>query len=316
MSSGGQALVTGGAGFVGSHLAAGLLAQGSRVRVLDDLSTGQEHNLAGSTVEFVQGDVRDPDALAEAMQGVRWVFHQAAMVSVPASLDDPLGCYEVNLHGTLQVLWAAYQADVQRVILASSAAVYGEASAPVEEESPKRPHSPYAASKLAMEQAAQLFTQAYGLPTVCLRYFNVYGPRQRPDSPYAAVIPAFIEAMLQGRPATIHGEGNQSRDFVYIGDVVRANLLAAERAEAVGGVYNIGSGASVTIRELAGFLHQLFPQAPAPVHGPSREGDIHFSRAVLNRASEALGYRPEVDMQAGLRSTVEWFRQERPSPPS
>jgi UDP-glucose 4-epimerase len=297
-------------------VAAGLLAQGNRVRVLDDLSSGQVHNLGGSNIEFIQGDVRDPAVLAETMEGVRWVFHQAAMVSVPASLDDPLGCYEVNLNGTLQVLWAAYQAGVQRVILASSAAVYGEASVPVEEESPKRPHSPYASSKLAMEQAAQLFTQAYGLPTVCLRYFNVYGPRQRPDSPYAAVIPAFIEAMLQGRPATIHGEGNQSRDFVYIGDVVRANLLAAERAEAVGGVYNIGSGASVTIRELAGFLHQLFPQAPAPVHGPSREGDIHFSRAVLNRASEALGYRPEVDMQAGLRSTVEWFRQERPSPPS
>jgi UDP-glucose 4-epimerase len=314
VSSSGQALVTGGAGFVGSHLAAGLLAQGMRVRVLDDLSTGREHNLAGFTVELVQGDVRDARALAEAMQGVRWVFHEAAMVSVPASLDDPLSCYEVNLQGTLQVLWAAYQAGVQRVVVASSAAVYGEATEPVDEESPKRPLSPYAASKLAMEGAARLFTRVYGLATVCLRYFNAYGPRQRPDSPYAAVIPSFIEAMLEGRPATIHGEGDQSRDFVYIGDVVRANLLAAERPEAVGGVFNIGSGVSVTIRELAGILQSFFPQAPAPLHGPSREGDIRFSRAVLDRAAQALGYRPEVGMQEGLRSTVEWFRQERPTP--
>jgi UDP-glucose 4-epimerase len=236
------------------------------------------------------------------------------MVSVPASLDDPLSCYEVNLQGTLQVLWAAYQAGVQRVVVASSAAVYGEATEPVDEESPKRPLSPYAASKLAMEGAARLFTRVYGLATVCLRYFNAYGPRQRPDSPYAAVIPSFIEAMLEGRPATIHGEGDQSRDFVYIGDVVRANLLAAERPEAVGGVFNIGSGVSVTIRELAGILQSFFPQAPAPLHGPSREGDIRFSRAVLDRAAQALGYRPEVGMQEGLRSTVEWFRQERPTP--
>ncbi|HLF82142.1 MAG TPA: NAD-dependent epimerase/dehydratase family protein, partial [Anaerolineales bacterium] len=189
MSSGGQALVTGGAGFVGSHVVAGLIAQGTRVRVLDNLSTGQELNLSDSHVEFVAGDIRDPEVLSGAMQGVRWVFHQAAMVSVPASMDDPLGCYEVNLQGTLRVLWAAHQAGVQRVVVASSAAVYGEASVPVEEESPKRPLSPYASSKLAMEQAAQLFTRAYGLPTVCLRYFNAYGPRQRPDSPYAAVIP-------------------------------------------------------------------------------------------------------------------------------
>ena len=314
MSSGGQALVTGGAGFVGSHVVAGLIAQGTRVRVLDNLSTGQEPNLSGSSVEFIAGDIRDPEVLSGAMQGVRWVFHQAAMVSVPASMDDPLGCYEVNLQGTLRVLWAAHQAGVQRVVVASSAAVYGEASVPVEEESPKRPLSPYASSKLAMEQAAQLFTRAYGLPTVCLRYFNAYGPRQRPDSPYAAVIPAFIGAMLEGRPATIHGEGDQSRDFVYIGDVVRANLLAAERPEATGGVFNIGSGVSVTILELAGFLQGLFPQAPAPIHGPSREGDIRFSKAVMDRAAQALGYRPEVGMLEGLRSTVEWFRQERPAP--
>jgi len=316
VSSGGQALVTGGAGFVGSHVVAGLIAQGTRVRVLDNLSTGQELNLSDSHVEFVAGDIRDPEVLSGAMQGVRWVFHQAAMVSVPASMDDPLGCYEVNLQGTLRVLWAAHQAGVQRVVVASSAAVYGEASVPVEEESPKRPLSPYASSKLAMEQAAQLFTRAYGLPTVCLRYFNAYGPRQRPDSPYAAVIPAFIGAMLEGRPATIHGEGDQSRDFVYIGDVVRANLLAAERPEATGGVFNIGSGVSVTILELAGFLQGLFPQAPAPIHGPSREGDIRFSKAVMDRAAQALGYRPEVGMLEGLRSTVEWFRQERPAPPT
>lgn len=316
MSSGGQALVTGGAGFIGSHLVEGLLRQGMRVRVLDNLSSGQRDNLADSNAELIVGDIRDPEALAGAMDGVRWVFHQAALVSVPASLDDPLGCYQVNLHGTLQVLWAAYQAGVQRVVVASSAAVYGEANDPVDEESPKRPLSPYASSKLAMEQAAQLFTCAYGLPTVCLRYFNAYGPRQRPDSPYAAVIPAFIEAMLEGRPATIHGDGDQSRDFVHIDDVVRANLLAAERPEATGGVYNIGSGTSHTILQLAGILQRLFPQAPAPVHGPSREGDIRFSRALIDRAAEALGYRPVIDMQHGLRSTVEWFRQERPNPPT
>lgn len=304
-----QAMVTGGAGFIGSHLVRGLLEQGHRVRVLDDLSTGSEANLEGLEAEVVGGDIRDQEVVRHGVKDVRWVIHQAALVSVPGSLEDPVSCYEINLQGTLNLLWAAREARVELVVLASSAAVYGETNSPVAEDALKRPLSPYAASKLAMEEAALMYHRVYGLPVVCLRYFNVYGPRQRPDSPYAAVIPAFIRAMLAGQSPVIYGDGNQRRDFVHVDDVVRANLLAAESEAAVGQVLNISGGGAVTINELAEILHGILPEAPAPVHAPAREGDIYFSEAVLDRAEGALGYRPAVGLEEGLRSTVEWFLQ-------
>ena len=306
-----RVLVTGGAGFVGSHLIEALLERDRRVRILDDFSSGQRLNLPADDFELVEADLRDRAAVEACMDGVDVVFHQAAQVSVPRSLEDPRGCYAVNLQGTLNLLTAAVQTGVRRVVLASSAAVYGESHGPVGEDAPKAPLSPYAASKLAMEEAALMYHHRYGLPLVCLRYFNVYGARQRPDSPYAAVIPAFIQARLDGRPLVIYGDGEQRRDFVHVDDVVRANLLGAEREGAVGGIFNIGGGGSLTINELAGILQAVLPSAPEPGHGPAREGDIQFSEADLGNAEQSLGYRPEVRIQEGLRRTVEWYLQER-----
>jgi UDP-glucose 4-epimerase len=306
----GKCLVTGGEGFIGSHLVRHLAGEGWQVAVIDNQSSSWVGSLDDVGVEIVVADIRNQSALERAMDGAQWVFHEAAMVSVPGSIEDPIGCYETNLTGTLDVLMTARDTGVERVVLASSSAVYGESLEPVGEEAPKQPFSPYAASKWAMEEAALMFHRAYGLPTVCLRYFNVYGPRQRPDSAYAAVIPAFIRAMIDGPPPTIFGDGEQRRDFVHVDDVVRANLLAAESDEAIGKVLNISGGGAVTINELAGILQELIPNAPATVHEAPRDGDIYFSEAVIERAWAALGYRPEVALVEGLRSTVEWFRQE------
>jgi UDP-glucose 4-epimerase len=305
-------LVTGGAGFIGSHVTRALLARGDRVTVLDDLSTGSRENLHEKEVRLIVGDVRDPQVVAEAMQGAGLVFHLAALISVAESMQDPPACYQTNVLGSVNVLWAARQAGVKRVVLASSAAVYGEAEGPVSEADPVHPISPYAASKMAMEQAGQLFAGAYSVPTVSLRYFNVYGPRQRADSPYAAVIPIFIEQMLAGRPVTIHGDGQQSRDFVFVEDVVRANLLAADLPSETSSVFNIAGGSSTSVEQLARTLRGLIPGAPAPVRGPSRPGDIRFSAADLRQASQALGYRPTTGLERGLQQTVEWFRAGRP----
>ena len=305
-----RALLTGGAGFIGSHLVGVLLERDHRVRILDDFSSGQRSNLPEDDFELVEGDLRDRAVVEACMDGVDVIFHQAAQVSVPLSFADPRRCYETNLQGTLNLLSAAIQTGVTRVVLASSAAVYGVTHGPVGEDARKAPHSPYAASKLAMEEAALMYHHRYGLPVVCLRYFNVYGPRQRPDSPYAAVIPAFIQAMSNGRPPSIYGNGEQRRDFVYVDDVVRANLLAAEQEGAVGRILNIGGGSSITINELAGILQSVLPNAPAPDYGPAREGDIQFSEADLGKAEQSLAYRPEVHIQEGLRRTVEWYLQE------
>ncbi len=306
------ALVTGGAGFIGSHLARALVSRGDRVTVLDDLSTGSRDNLAGADARLIEGDVQDPEAVAAAMRDVELVFHHAALISVAESMQDPPTCYQTNLAGSVNVLWAAHQAGVRRVVLASSAAVYGEAEGPVGEAGPLNPISPYAASKVAMEEAGQLFARTYGLPTVSLRYFNVYGPRQRADSPYAAVIPIFIEQMLAGEAVTIHGDGQQSRDFVFVDDVVRANLLAADLPAAQSGIFNIAGGSSVSVEQLAHMLRGLIPGVPEPVRGPSRPGDIRFSAADLRRSSQALGYRPATGLERGLQQTVEWFRAGRP----
>jgi UDP-glucose 4-epimerase len=306
-----KVLVTGGAGFIGSHLVHGLLDRGDRIRILDNLSTGSKANLAGLDVEFIEGDIRDATVVQESMKDVDAVFHLAAFISVAGSMEDPLTCYAANLNGSLNVLMQASQAGVRRVVLASSAAIYGESESPVAENHPSRPQSPYAASKLAMEQAAHLFSHSFNLETVCLRFFNAYGPRQSPDSPYAAAIPKFIQAMLAGEPATIHGDGRQTRDFVYVRDLVEAMLLAVDGDSIDGRVINIAGGKSVPINELVEILQRFFPETPDPVFAPPRQGDLRFSEADISLAERALGYRPRIDLQEGLRITVEWFRANR-----
>ncbi len=301
-------LVTGGAGFIGSHLVQALIEQGDTVRVLDDLSTGKNENLEGLAAELTIGDIRDATLVRQVCEGVDRVFHLAALISVAASMKEPLPFYDVNLLGSVNVLWAAARSGVSRVVLASSAAVYGNTSGVVHEDTQKHPLSPYADSKLAMEGMARTFSSAYALPTVALRFFNVYGPRQSPDSPYAAVIPLFIQAMSNGEAIKIEGDGKQSRDFVFVDDIVRALLLAAAREEAIGGVFNVGGGRSVTILELTQTLQRIMPKAPPPVHVEPREGDIRYSEASIERIWTALGYRPNTDLIDGLGITVQWFR--------
>ena len=303
----GRVLVTGGAGFIGSHLVRALLARDDDVLVLDDLSTGARANLADLPVELLVADLGEADQVRAATHGVDAVFHLGAMISVPASLENPASCYRTNVLGSLHVLEAARREQVRRVVLASSCAVYGDHDGPVAEDAASRPMSPYASSKLAMEDLARLYTSAFGLQTICLRFFNVYGPRQDVHSPYAAVIPLFIEALLDGRPPTIYGDGEQSRDFVFVEDVVQAMLEASEAA--VGGqVFNVGQGQSRTVLELAEALAAIVPGSPAPVFGPARAGDIRTSAADIGRATKALGYRPAWDLHQGLQATVEWMR--------
>jgi len=306
-----KVLVTGGAGFIGSHIVRDLLDRGDQVRVLDNLSTGSKANLAGLNIDFIEGDIRDAAVAQESIKNVDAVFHLAAFISVAGSMEDPLACYDANLNGSLNVLMQADKAGVRRVVLASSAAVYGESESTVDENHPPTPLSPYAASKLAMEQAAKLFSQSFNLETVCLRFFNAYGPRQSPDSPYAAAIPKFIQVMSAGEPVTIHGDGRQTRDFVYVGDIVNAMLLAADGESIDGRVFNIAGGNSVSINKLVETLQRFFPEIPDPVFGPPRQGDLLFSEADISLAERALGYRPRIDLQAGLGITVEWFRANR-----
>ncbi len=306
-----KVLVTGGAGFIGSHLVRSLLDRGDRVRVLDNLSTGSKANLAGLEVDFIEGDIRDAAVVQQSIKDVDFIFHLAAFISVAGSMEDPLTCYTANLNGSLNVLMQASQAGVQRVVLASSAAIYGESESPVAENHPLNPQSPYAASKLAMEQAAKLFSQSFSLETVCLRFFNAYGPRQSPDSPYAAAIPKFIQVMLAGEPATIHGDGRQTRDFVYVKDIVEAMLLAAGGDSIDSRIFNIAGGNSIPINELVETLQQFFPETPDPVFGPPRQGDLRFSEADISLAERSLGYRPRIDLQEGLEITVEWFKSRR-----
>jgi UDP-glucose 4-epimerase len=310
----GRVLITGGAGFIGSHLVRALLARGDDVLVLDNLSTGARASLADLPVELLVADLGDADQVRAATRGVDTVFHLGAMISVPASLENPASCYRTNVLGSLHVLEAARRERVRRVVLASSCAVYGDHEGPVAEDAASRPMSPYAQSKLAMEDLARLYTSALGLQTVCLRFFNVYGPRQDVHSPYAAVIPLFIEGLLDGRPPTIHGDGGQSRDFVFVEDAVQAMLQATQAA--VGGqLFNIGQGQSRTVLELAEVLAALIPGSPAPVFGPARAGDIRTSAADIGRATKALGYRPAWDLHQGLQATVEWIRAwRRPAP--
>jgi UDP-glucose 4-epimerase len=311
-------VVTGGAGFIGSHLVDALIGRGDRVRVVDDLSSGRLENLprervgdpgSGTAIELHRADVAERQAVRTALRGASGVFHEAAQVSVPASMRDPEKSYRVNVMGTLNVLEAARAEGVGKVVFAASSAAYGDvATLPKREDMPPRPLSPYAAGKLAGESMLATWSRAFGLETVALRYFNVYGPRQADDSPYSGVIAQFLRRILAGRAPTIFGDGEQSRDFVFVADVVRANLLAMERPLEAGAVINIGTGNRVTIRSLARTLARLADSAVEPVHEPAREGDVLHSLASIERARSWLGFQPSVELEEGLRRTLDWYR--------
>ena len=305
-------LVTGGAGFIGSHLVDALVARGSLVRVLDDFSTGRWDNLADvrDRVEMIEGDITDPSTVRAAMRGVEVVFHQAALASVPRSVANPLATHRVCVDGTLQVLLAARDAKARRVVYAASSSAYGNsARLPKREDDPTVPLSPYAAAKLAGEHYCAAFSEVYGLETVRLRYFNVFGPRQSPDSPYAAVIPLFIRALTSGQSPTIHGDGEQSRDFTFVADVVQANLLAASAPGVSGRVYNVACGRRTSLLELVALLNGLLGVSIAPTHTAPRVGDVKHSLADVERAREELGYRPTTDMKEGLSRCLAWRRE-------
>ncbi len=305
-------LVTGGAGFIGSHLVRALLAQGRQVRVFDNLSTGKMENLAGleGQIDMRVGDLRDPSAVLDATRDVTLIFHEAAFVSVPQSMQEPEACFDVNVRGTESLLEAARKHGVRRVVFASSSAVYGDAETlPLTEDVPTRSLSPYAASKRINEIYADLYTRAFGVEVVGLRYFNVFGPRQNPDSVYAAAVPIFIRRLLNGQPMTIYGDGLQTRDMIYVGDVVRANLLAAESPHAPGQAFNVCTGIQLTVRDLTDMLMELFPGAPQTVYAPPRAGDIYHSVGSPQRAAQLLGFRAETPLLEGLRETLAWMRR-------
>jgi len=310
-------VVTGGAGFIGSHLVERLLRDHpqSTVRVLDDFSTGSETNLpfaaaAGARLQIVRGDIRRLDDVERALDGVAVVFHQAAMRSVPRSVNDPLGANDNNVNGTLHVLEAARRRHVKRVVYASSSSVYGDRpELPKREDQRPAPISPYAVSKAAGEQYAQVWTRLYGVETVGLRYFNVFGPRQDPKSEYAAVIPRFIIWALSGTPLEVHGDGTQSRDFTYIDNVVDANLAAAAAPAASGEVFNVGCGNRVSLLDIIGRLEKILGRAVARRHTPGRAGDVPHTLADVTKARTLMHYVPQVDFDEGFRRTVDYFRR-------
>lgn len=307
-----KALVTGGAGFIGSNLALALLARGHEVRLLDNFSTGHRANLEPLDAELVEGDVRSYERVAAAVGGVEVVFHQGALPSVPRSIQDPLTSTAVNVEGTLNVLLAARDAGVRRVVFASSSSVYGDAPGmPRRESQPLAPLAPYAVSKLAAEQYCMVAHRVYGVETVALRYFNVFGERQDPLSGYAAVIPKFIRMMLDGQPPTIFGDGETSRDFTHVENVVEANLAAAVASGAAGRVMNIAVGRSHTLNELVSTLQRLLDSDLEPEYGPPRPGDVSESLADVSLARELIGYQPSVEFEEGLQRTIAWIVEQR-----
>jgi len=308
----GKALVTGGAGFIGSHIAEALVAQGCEVTVLDNLSSGRLANLdvIRERITFVEGDIEDPEVLSSAARGCDTVFHQAAVVSVPQTIHQPVTSAAVNDLGTIKVLEAARQNGVRRAVLASSSAVYGDVpQLPKTESMAPSPLSPYAIQKLTNEFYAELYHRMYGLQTVCLRYFNVYGPRQDPSSPYSGVISIFMRKALENQQPIIYGDGRQTRDFVFVKDVVQANILAATHESVSGRVYNIGTSNSVEINALWHSIAALAGCGLSPEHADARPGDIVHSLASIQRAKDQLGFQPVHDFSEGLQKTFEWYRQ-------
>lgn len=304
-------LVTGGAGFIGSHLATTLAQRGERVRVFDNLSSGTRRNLAhvASDVEIVEGDLLDAAAVERAMAGVEVVFHQAALASVPRSVERPLDTHGVCATGTLHVLEAARRGGARRVVFAGSSSVYGNQPAMSKRETDLlAPLSPYAAAKMAGEAYCRSFTACFGLETVVLRYFNVFGPRQDPNSEYSAVIPKFVALMLRGQRPTVFGDGKQSRDFTYVDDVVRGNLLAAETPAAAGGTFNVACGRQQSLLELIASVNGALGTAIEPVFAPARTGDVRESLADIAAARAVLGYEPSVEFDEGLQRSIEYYR--------
>lgn len=304
-------LVTGGAGFIGSHIAEALVARGDEVRVLDNLSTGFLSNLdpIRDHAEFIEGDLVDADLVRDAVQGVDCIYHQAALASVPRSVETPLETHAACVTGTLTLLDAARKAGVRRLIYAGSSSAYGDQPISSKRETDlPAPISPYGAAKLAAEYYSQAFTATYGFETVTIRYFNVFGPRQDPGSPYSAVIPLFLTSILSGRQPVIYGDGLQSRDFTYVANVVHANLLAADAPGVAGRVLNVANGRSITLLEMLDAMNRLLGTGVKPIHAPPRSGDIRESMADITLARQLLGYEPQVGFEEGLRRSIEYYR--------
>jgi nucleoside-diphosphate-sugar epimerase len=310
-------LVTGGAGFIGSNLVEALLERGHSVRVLDNFSTGKRDNLNsfGGRIDLMEGDLTNLEDVRCAVQDIEVVLHHGALASVPRSVEDPIGCNAANVNATLHVLTAARGAKVRRVVFASSSSIYGDLDpevAKVETMLPK-PISPYGVAKLAAESYCQVFHEVYGLETVALRYFNVFGPRQDPQSMYSAVIPRFITALLRDEPPIIYGDGEQTRDFTYVGNVIAGNLLAAEApAERVAGqVFNLAAGGQTSLNDLIDVLHEVIGCNTAPNYDAARSGDIKFSKADIGKAQRRMGYTPQIPFLEGISRTVDWYRNQQ-----
>jgi len=304
-------MITGGAGFIGSHIAEALVADGNEVVIFDNLSTGHLSNLDGfrDKVTFVEADFRDPDAVGQAMVGCDYVFHEGALASVPRSVKDPVTSNEVNVTGTLNVLQAARANGVKRVIYAGSSSAYGNTEvSPKHEGLVPQPLSPYAVTKLVGEHYCRAFAEVYGLQTLSIRYFNVFGPRQDPDSPYAAVLPIFTRQMLEGTSPLIDGDGKQTRDFTFVANVVAGNLKAMEAPETAGQSVNVACGGSYSVIYLFEQVREMLGLDIEPTFGPKRLGDVDHSQADISRARDLIGYEPVVSFEEGLRKTVEWYR--------
>lgn len=306
-----KALVTGGAGFIGSHIVDRLVDDGMQVTVLDDFSTGDPANLrhVEDRIELIEGDIRDPEAVARAVSGASVVFHEAALGSVSRSVDDPITSNAVNVNGTLNVLVAARDAGVKRLVYASSSSIYGDTpTLPKHEQMPTVPSSPYGVTKLTAELYCRVFKRVYGLETYSLRYFNVFGPRQSPHSLYAAVIPKFATALLAGSAPRVFGDGEQTRDFTFIENVVDANMRAMTATQGAGEAFNVATGGQISLNELLGTMKRLTHTDAEAVYGEPRPGDIRDSYADVKKASDLLGYHPDVSVEEGLRRTIDWYR--------
>jgi len=305
-------LVTGGAGFIGSHIAETLVERGDKVRVFDNLSTGHLSNMDGfrDRIEFVEGDLVDAEAVAEVVDGVDCIFHQAALASVPRSVERPLDTHAACVTGTLNLLDAARRSGVRRFVYAASSSAYGDQPTSSKRETDlPAPISPYGAAKLACEHYCHAFTATYGFETVAIRYFNVFGPRQDPDSPYSAVIPLFIMAILEGQQPVVFGDGLQSRDFTFVANVVHANLLAADAENVAGRIFNVANGRSTDLLTLIDVLNRLLGTDVKPKHEPPRVGDVRESLADITQARKMLGYEPLIDFEEGLRRSIDYYRE-------